>query len=127
MLKIVNLILIGINFWTVRTKLSSLILILSIKEITHPWKGGKPNLKSKAGVIIILISLVFRVNIDAKIHKDAGDWLTKYFILVWELENDPLFISKGKILIIDNSNIIHWKIGEGSVIPTKTKARFKSI
>jgi hypothetical protein len=122
---IANLILIGINFWIVKTNLNSLILILSLKDTTHPWKGGTPNLNNKAGVIIKLISLLFIVNIDAKIHKDAGDCLTKYFILVWVLEKDPLFISKGRILIIDNSSITHWKIGEGSVIPTITKIKFK--
>jgi hypothetical protein len=70
---------------------------------------------------------LFIVSIDAKIHKDAGDCLTKYFILVWVIEKDPLFISKGKILIIDNSNMTHWKIGEDSDIPVITKTKFKNI
>ena len=126
MFKIIILMFNGINFWTVIITLNSLNLILSLKLITQPWKGGSPNLNNKAGVINSLIILIFITIIDIKIHNDTGDCLIKYFILDWVLEKDPLLIKRGINDIIESSSITHWKIYDISVSPIVIKIKFKN-
>lgn len=114
----------GKTFWTDKITPNSPRPTSIPKDKIQPWKGGSPNLKTKARCKIKSAPLVFNTQTLNKTSKDAGDWLKKYFKPLLTPLIPPLLTKIGINLIIANSIINHWKIGQGSLNPIIIKNKF---